>query len=72
MEFGLANYFDKIDVCEAFAHEIAAVCMTEGLANSPECLRKRLPFRELVGDPFDLDRRAVIPGIATLTIRLGL
>ncbi|MGH3926822.1 MAG: helix-turn-helix domain-containing protein, partial [Pseudonocardiaceae bacterium] len=27
LEFGLAAYFDKIDVCEALAHEVAAVCM---------------------------------------------
>ena len=29
-----------------------------------------LPFRDLIGDPFDLHRRAVIPAITTLTIRL--
>ncbi|MGH3925033.1 MAG: helix-turn-helix domain-containing protein, partial [Pseudonocardiaceae bacterium] len=68
--FGLAAYFDMIDVSEALAHEIAAACMAQGLPRSAERLRGRLPFRELVGDPFDLRRRAVIPGIATLTIRL--
>ncbi|MGH3942052.1 MAG: helix-turn-helix domain-containing protein [Pseudonocardiaceae bacterium] len=70
LEFGLAAYFDMIDVSEALAHEIAAACMAEGLPRSAERLRGRLPFRELVGDPFDLRRRAVIPGIVTLTIRL--
>ncbi|MGH3911897.1 MAG: helix-turn-helix domain-containing protein, partial [Pseudonocardiaceae bacterium] len=70
LEFGLGAYFDKIDVCEALGHEMAAVCMAEGLPNSPERLRGRFPFRELVGNPFDLHRRAVMPGIATLTIRL--
>ncbi|MGH3913140.1 MAG: helix-turn-helix domain-containing protein [Pseudonocardiaceae bacterium] len=70
LEFGLAGYFDMIDVPEALTHEIAAVCIVEGLPRSAESLRGRLPFRELVGDPFDLHRRAVIPGIATLTIRL--
>ncbi|MGH3913017.1 MAG: hypothetical protein ACRDTC_06360 [Pseudonocardiaceae bacterium] len=68
--FGLAAYFDKLDVSEALAHEMAAVCMAQGLPRSAERLRGRLPFRERVGDPFDLQRRAVIPGIATLTIRL--
>ncbi|MBV9143813.1 MAG: helix-turn-helix transcriptional regulator [Pseudonocardiales bacterium] len=70
LEFALAAYFDRLDVCEALGHEIAAVCMAEGLPSSPENLRVRLPFRELVGDPFDLHRRAVNPGFATLTIRL--
>ncbi|MGH3928925.1 MAG: helix-turn-helix domain-containing protein, partial [Pseudonocardiaceae bacterium] len=70
MEFGLAAYFDKIDIGQALGHELAAVCLAEGLPRSAERLRGRLPFRELVGDPFDLRRRAAIPGIATLTIRL--
>lgn len=68
LEFGLAAYFDKIDICEALAHETAAVCMTEGLTPS-ESLRGSLPFRELIGDPFDPQRRAIVPAIATLTIR---
>ena len=70
LKFGMAAYFDKLDVSEAIAHEMASVCMASGLPNSVEKLRGRLPFRELIGDPFDLRRRAVIPGIATLTIRL--
>jgi hypothetical protein len=69
LEFGLATYFDKLDVCEALAHETAALCMIEGLAASSEKLRGSLPFRELIGDPFDPQRRAIIPAIATLTIR---
>ena len=28
-----------------------------------------LPFRSLIGDPFDFDRRAVLPAITTLTLR---
>lgn len=67
MDFGLAAYFDKLDVCEALAHELAIASM-EG--PSADDLRGVLPFRELVGDPFDLSRRAVIPAITTLTIRL--
>ena len=70
LEFGLAAYFDKIDVCEALAHEVAAVCLAEGLPGSVQRLGGRLPFRELVGDPFDPQSRAIIPGVATLTIRL--
>jgi len=70
LEFGLGAYFDKIDVCEALAHETAALCLTQGLPSSPEPLRGRLPFRELIGDPFDPQRRAIVPAIATLTVRL--
>lgn len=69
LEFGLAAYFDKIDVCEALAHETATACLAQGMPTSPEHLRGRLPFRELIGDPFDPRRRAIIPAIATLTIR---
>jgi len=69
LEFGLGAYFDKIDICESLAHETAAVCLAEGLPKSPEQLRGRLPFRELIDDPFDPKRRAIIPAIATLTIR---
>ncbi|MGH3889047.1 MAG: helix-turn-helix domain-containing protein [Pseudonocardiaceae bacterium] len=69
LEFGLGAYFDKIDICEALAHETAAVCMAEGLPPSAEHLRGRLPFRELIDNPFDPQRRAIIPAIATLTIR---
>jgi transcriptional regulator with XRE-family HTH domain len=68
--FGLAAYFDKLDISEAVGHEIAAVCMTDGIPASAGALRGRLPLRDLVGDPFDLRRRAVIPAITTLTIRL--
>ncbi|MGQ0778423.1 MAG: helix-turn-helix domain-containing protein [Pseudonocardiales bacterium] len=70
LTFGLAAYFEKLDVCESIAHEIAAVCLAQGLPSSAKRLRGRLPFRELIGDPFDLGRRAITPGIATLTIRL--
>lgn len=72
LSFGLAAYFDKLDISEAVGHEIAAVCMDDpgALVRSGRELRGRLPFRELIGDPFDPMRRAVIPAITTLTIRL--
>jgi transcriptional regulator with XRE-family HTH domain len=70
LDFGLAAYFDKLDISEAIGHEIAAVCMAAGTPSSADELRGRLPLRDLVGDPFDLGRRAVIPAITTLTIRL--
>jgi transcriptional regulator with XRE-family HTH domain len=67
MRFGLANYFDKLDVSEAVGHELALAHMEhpDRKATSwPE-----LPFRSLIGDPFDCGRRAIIPAITTLTLR---
>ncbi len=71
--FGLAASFDALDVCDAVGHEIAAVCMADPtlLASpSPRRLAGQLVFRDLIGDPFDLQRRAIIPTVTTLTIRL--
>jgi transcriptional regulator with XRE-family HTH domain len=70
LRFGLAAYFDKLDVSEAVGHELAAVCMNSGIPSDVTALLGLLPFRELIGDPFELARRAVIPAITTLTIRL--
>ncbi|MER7450354.1 helix-turn-helix transcriptional regulator [Nocardia beijingensis] len=69
LDFGLGSYFDKLDVSEALAHELAAACM-EHWPSHISTLQGRLPFRELVGDPFEPARRAMIPAITTLTIRL--
>ena len=70
--FGLAAYFDKLDVSEALGHEVAAACLHagRGVPTSAESLRDKLPFREVVGDPFDPRRRAIIPAVTTLTVRL--
>ena len=72
LHFGLAAYFDKLDVSEALGHEMAIACLREpsGVPNSPEPLRDEMPFRTLIDDPFDTDRRAIIPAVTTLTIRL--
>ncbi|MET8140001.1 helix-turn-helix transcriptional regulator [Sphaerisporangium sp. NPDC005288] len=67
MCFGLANYFDKLDVSEAVGHELALVQMEntdKKVTRLPE-----LPFRSLIGDPFAFGRRAMIPAITTLTLR---
>jgi transcriptional regulator with XRE-family HTH domain len=68
--FGVAAYFDKLDTCEAVGHELAVACMADGIPRSPKVLAGRLPFRDLIGDPFDTGQRAVVPAITTLTIRL--
>jgi hypothetical protein len=50
---------------------LAAACMRlGGVPQSSTDLTGVLPFRDLIGDPFQLTRRAVIPAITTLTIRL--
>jgi hypothetical protein len=67
MTFGLANYFDKLDVSEAVGHELAMV--QQDRRNGEPIEWEDLPFRALVGDPFDSARRAVIPAITTLTLR---
>ena len=71
LRFGMAAYFDKLDVSEALGHETAIACMRHrsGMPTADQ-LGGRLPFRELIGDPFIADRRAIIPAITTLTIRL--
>ncbi|GAB3953232.1 hypothetical protein GCM10029976_093010 [Kribbella albertanoniae] len=69
LKFGLGAYFDKLDVSEALGHEMAIAC-AGGIPEDVSMLGGQLPFRELIGDPFDLARRSVIPAITTLTIRL--
>jgi transcriptional regulator with XRE-family HTH domain len=71
LEFGTTTYFDAVDVCEAAAHELAdqhLVPAPGGTALAPPASRP-LPFRSLLGDPFDLARRPLLPSIDTLTIR---
>jgi DNA-binding XRE family transcriptional regulator len=69
MQFGLAAYFDKLDVSEALGHEMVVACARTLPATTAE-LEGRLPFRDLISDPFDPQRRAIVPAITTLTIRL--
>jgi transcriptional regulator with XRE-family HTH domain len=68
MGFGATTYFEMVDVYEALAHETAlAHIRADGRIGNPSW--RRLPFRRLVGNPFDLTQRAVMPSIDTLTIR---
>lgn len=68
MRFGYTTYFDMIDVCEVMAHELADAWMN---ADGDKVTLDDLPFRQHVGDLFDLARRTVLPSINTLTIRRG-
>jgi transcriptional regulator with XRE-family HTH domain len=70
MTFGHTSYFEMVDTAELLAHETA---LGHGAGGPDHELNRpswrRLPFRKLVGDPFDLSRRSVLPSINTLTIR---
>lgn len=74
MAFGNTTYFDAFDVCEAMAHETALTHLrldeNDVMAVGQPSWR-RLPFRKLLEDPFDLERRPVLVSIATLTIRIS-
>jgi hypothetical protein len=67
LRFGQAAYFDIINICEAVAHELAAVVRVRPAAGAPPILG--LPFRSLLGDPTDFARRPMIPAISTLVLR---
>lgn len=71
LAFGRGSYFAVVNVCEAAAHEFAAAWLDlPGTARQvPERLRARLPFRTLIGEPCDPDRRPILLGISTLTLR---
>lgn len=66
--YGYTTYFAMVDVCEAIAHEIAEPWLRHD-GSAARIKPSELPFRALIGDPFDLSRRPVLPSIDTLTIR---
>jgi transcriptional regulator with XRE-family HTH domain len=66
--YGPTTYFAMVDVCEAVAHEIAAAWLHQD-GDAARIRLSELPFRALIGDPFDLLRRPVLPSTDTLTIR---
>lgn len=74
LQFGVMGFFDSIDINEALAHEMALHHMTwdsRGEVSVTKAAWRRLAFRRLVGDPFDLSRRPLMGAIGTLTIRGG-
>lgn len=71
MSFGYTTYFEMVDVCELLAHEVALSHLrhdTDSMSVAQPSWR-RLSWRHLLADPFDLGRRALLPSIDTLTIR---
>ncbi len=64
LTFGEGRYFDVMNVAEAVAHEYAAQLRVGGVPGW-----KDLPFRSLLGDPFDLTRRPLMVAMSALTLR---
>ncbi|MGH3924544.1 MAG: helix-turn-helix domain-containing protein, partial [Pseudonocardiaceae bacterium] len=64
LQFGLATFFDKLDISEVLSHEFAAA-----VRGGPSSALSRLPFRALLSHPLDLSSRMTGTSIATLTIR---
>lgn len=74
LSFGQMGFFDAIDINETLAHETAQHLLPahDGATGITRTLNAdELPFRALVGDPFDLTRRPLMGAIGTLTIRGG-
>lgn len=74
MSFGQMGFFDAMDINETLAHEFAAHHLaTDGERETvmPRASMRRLTFRKLMADPFDLVRRPLMGAIGTLTIRGG-
>lgn len=69
LAFGDGTYFGFADVFESLAHELAYVALDANGHPAPVPSLRDLPFRRLVGSPFDLGRRPVMPAVSTLTIR---
>ncbi len=74
MHFGQMGFFDAVDTNEALAHEFAAHHLSidsDRETVMPRASMRRLTFRKLIADPFDLGRRPLMGAIGTLTIRGG-
>jgi hypothetical protein len=72
MTFGPTTYFAGVDTYEVLAHELAHVHLGEdGTIRPGSATMRDLPFRKLIGDPFNFARRPILPSIDTLTIRQG-
>lgn len=69
LTFGVMGFFDSIDTNEVLAHEMAMHHLAWGRRGEVSVSRpswRRLAFRRLVGDPFELSRRPLMGAIGTL------
>jgi transcriptional regulator with XRE-family HTH domain len=70
LSFGPTTYFAAVDLYEATAHETAYVHLDDdGAVRRGTPNLRDLPFRKLIGDPFECARRPIMPAVDTLTIR---
>jgi hypothetical protein len=64
------HYFDMLNTCEAVGFEFAGTQMDDrGELRTPPATVHFPPGRKGAGSPFQFDRRCVVPGINTLTVR---
>jgi hypothetical protein len=68
--FTAGRYFDALDTTDVLGFE-TALLTSIAAGESPQSHPMNGPYREWLGDPFNLRRRCAIPGICTLTIRRG-
>jgi hypothetical protein len=66
LTFGATTFFEAFDMKESLAHEFKAAWLASQ-GSIPDW--RALPLRTVAGDPFDLARLLMSPGISTLTIR---
>jgi transcriptional regulator with XRE-family HTH domain len=72
MGYGDTTYFNSVDVAEVVAHELAYVALDDaGRPRTPGPALRDLPYRRMLGDPYQLGRRPVMVAVSTLTIRAG-
>lgn len=67
---GKTHYFDMLNTCEAVGFEFSAADLDRRTGHEKATAIPRMgPGRQEAGGPFQLDRRCIVPGINTLTIR---
>ena len=70
LRFGLARYFDAVNLGHAVAHELTAAWAASGTPpDRADPDWAALPLRASVGDPCALPRRSALTAVTTLTLR---
>ena len=77
LRFGLARYFDAVNLGHAVAHELTEAWASPGTPPDRAVLDRAdpdwaaLPLRASVGDPCALRRRSALTAVTTLTLRVA-
>jgi hypothetical protein len=70
LRFGLARYFDALNLGHSVAHELTGAWACSGTPPDQADLEwAALPLRASVGDPCALPRRSALTAVTTLTLR---